>query len=388
MFVAVLGRLPKLSIAELEAMFGKSHVRAVSRSTAVVNTDNLSIDSLGGSLKCGKVIHTLPADNRPTLERASHWITHTYVNQLLAVGGKITLGISAYGLSTSPRQLQKIGLLLKTSMKKHNVSLRLIPNTTTELSTATSHNNKLGLSPKKRELFIIKTDNGAIIIAESNGAQNITAYARRDRNRPRRDAFVGMLPPKLAQIMVNLAVGNTTRATILDPFCGTGTVMQEALLKGYDVCGSDLSQKMIDYTTENIAWLQSKYHITSTVRSLEQADAMTHQWPKAQQLDAVVCETYLGQPFSAPPSPKKLHEVTGNCNHIITNFLRNIHSQLTPGTTLCIAVPAWRDASRNLTHLPLIKDLETLGYILQQPPLIYSRSDQVVVREILLLKTA
>ena len=388
MFVAVLGRLPKLSIAELEAMFGKSHVRAVSHSTAVVDTDNLSIDSLGGSLKCGKVIHTLPADNRPTLERASHWITHTYVNQLLAVGGKITLGISAYGLSTSPRQLQKIGLLLKTSMKKHNVSLRLIPNTTTELSTATSHNNKLGLSPKKRELFIIKTDNGAIIIAESNGAQNITAYARRDRNRPRRDAFVGMLPPKLAQIMVNLAVGNTTRATILDPFCGTGTVMQEALLKGYDVCGSDLSQKMIDYTTENIAWLQSKYHITSTVRSLEQADAMTHQWPKAQQLDAVVCETYLGQPFSAPPSPKKLHEVTGNCNHIITNFLRNIHSQLTPGTTLCIAVPAWRDASRNLTHLPLIKDLETLGYILQQPPLIYSRSDQVVVREILLLKTA
>ena len=388
MFVAVLGRLPKLSITELEAMFGKSHVRAVSRSTAVVDTDNLSIDSLGGSLKCGKVIHTLPADNHPTLERASHWITHTYVNQLLAVGGKITLGISAYGLSTSPRQLQKIGLLLKTSMKKHNVSLRLIPNTTTELSTATSHNNKLGLSPKKRELFIIKTDDSAILIAESNGAQNITAYARRDRNRPRRDAFVGMLPPKLAQIMANLAVGNAAKATILDPFCGTGTVLQEALLKGYDVCGSDLSQKMIDYTTENLTWLQSKYHITGTVHSLEQADAMTHQWPKAQQLNAVVCETYLGQPFSAPPSPKKLHEVTGNCNHIITNFLRNIHSQLTPGTTLCIAVPAWRDASHNLTHLPLIKDLKKLGYILQQPPLIYSRSDQVVVREILLLKTA
>ena len=388
MFVAILGRLPKLSIAELEAMFGKSHVRAVSRSTAVVDTDGLSIDSLGGSLKCGKVIHTVPADNRPTLERASHWITHTYVNQLLAVGGKITLGISAYGLSTSPRQLQKIGLLLKTSMKKHGVSLRLIPNTTTELSTATSHNNKLGLSPKKRELFIIKTDNGAILIAESNGAQNITAYARRDRNRPRRDAFVGMLPPQLAQIMVNVAVGNATKPTILYPFCGTGTVLQEALLKGYDVCGSDLSQKMIDYTTENLAWLQSKYHITGSVRSLEQADAMIHQWTEGQQLNAVICEAYLGQPFSAPPSPKKLHEVTGNCNHIITNFLRNIHGQLTPGTTLCIAVPAWRDTSRNLTHLPLIKDLEKLGYILQQPPLIYSRSDQVVVREILLLKTA
>jgi len=388
MFVAILGRLPKLSIAELEAMFGKSHVRAVSHDVATIDTDNLSIDSLGGSLKCGTIIHILPADGHPTLEHASHWITHTYIHQLLAVGGKITLGISAYGFSTSPRQLQKIGLSLKSSMKRHGASLRLVPNTTTALSTATSHNNKLGLSPKKRELFIIKTDDGAILIAESNGAQNITTYARRDRNRPRRDAFVGMLPPKLAQIMVNLAVGNTTKATILDPFCGTGTVLQEALLKGYDVCGSDLSQKMIDYTTENIAWLQNKYRITGTVHSLTQADAITHQWPEAQQLDAVVCETYLGQPFSAPPSSKKLHEVTGNCNHIITNFLRNIHSQLAPNTTLCIAVPAWRDTSRNLTHLPLIKDLEKLGYILQQPPLIYSRSDQVVVREILLLKTA
>lgn len=388
MFVAILGRLPKLSIAELEAMFGKSHVRAVSHDVATIDTNNLSIDSLGGSLKCGTIIHTLPADGHPTLEQASHWITHTYIHQLLAVGGKITLGISAYGLSTSPRHLQKIGLSLKSSMKRHGASLRLVPNITTALSTATSHNNKLGLSPKKRELFIIKTDDGAIFIAESNGAQNITAYARRDRNRPRRDAFVGMLPPKLAQIMVNVTVGNATKATILDPFCGTGTVLQEALLKGYDVCGSDLSQKMIDYTTENIAWLQNKYRITGTVHSLTQADAITYQWPEAQQLDTVVCETYLGQPFSAPPSPKKLHEVTGNCNHIITNFLRNIHSQLTPGTTLCIAVPAWRDASRNLTHLPLIKDLETLGYTLQQPPLIYSRSDQVVVREILLLKTA
>ena len=387
MFVAVLGRLPKLSIAELEAMFGKPHVRAVSHDVATIDTDNLSIDALGGSLKCGKIIHVIPANDRPSLEHASHWITHTYIHQLLAVGGKITLGISAYGFSTSPRQLQKIGLSLKSSMKRHGASLRLIPNTTTALSTATSHNNKLGLSPKKRELFIIKTDDGAILITESNGAQNITTYARRDRNRPRRDAFVGMLPPKLAQIMVNVAVGNAVKATILDPFCGTGTVLQEALLKGYDVCGSDLSQKMIDYTTENIAWLQSKYHITSTVRSLEQADAMTHQWTEGQQLDAVICETYLGQPFSAPPSPKKLHEVTGNCNHIITNFLRNIHGQLTPGTTLCIAVPAWRDANRKLTHLPLVQNLEALGYTLQQPPLIYSRSDQVVVREILLLKT-
>lgn len=285
---------------------------------------------------------------------------------------------------------KKTGLLLKSTVKHSGVSVRLIPNSEPALSTATSHNNKLGLSLKKRELLIVATDDRRIIIAESRGTQNITAYARRDRERPRRDAFVGMLPPKLAQIMVNLAVGAeeyTAQQHILDPFCGTGTVLQEALLKGYCVHGSDLSQKMIDYTIENLSWLKTTHKNTGTILSIRQGDATTHQWVEAPQLAAVVCETYLGQPFSAPPKPEKLKEVVGNCNHIISGFLRNIHDQLRPGTPLCIAVPSWRSADGHFTRLPLTRQLDELGYIqLNTTPLRYHRPDQVVARDILLLK--
>lgn len=51
---------------------------------------------------------------------------------------------------------------------------------------------------KCQDSIIIIQHNSRTIIAESIGAQNITALAKRDQTRPKRDAFVGMLPPKLA----------------------------------------------------------------------------------------------------------------------------------------------------------------------------------------------
>ena len=176
--------------------------------------------------------------------------------------------------------------------------------------------------------------------------------------------------------------------TILDPFCGTGTVLQEALLAGYDVVGTDLSQKMVDYTTENLSWLQLTSTAPGHIIDIHQADATTHRWLNSTHLTAVVCETYLGQPFSAPPTPQKLAAVVGNCNHIITSFLTNIRLQLAPNTPLCIAVPAWYDASGQATHLPLIKHLQKLNYhhLNRRTPLIYRRPDQVVARELLILQ--
>ena len=433
MYIALLGRQPEISLAELAAVFGVDNVNRISQQCAEVQTAQFDITTLGGTIKCAKVITELPASrtDKPSLLAASRFITQHYHAKWTHSPHKITLGLSAYNLAVSARDIQKTGLILKSSLRKSGTSLRLIPNDQPALSTATAHNNKLGGSPYKVELLLIKTTDRRLVIAESRGVQNITAYTRRDRHRPKRDAFVGMLPPKLAQIMLNLALGagsltrqrshdnSVTRSdsslsdksmvlrtalpdafdleetagiraavTILDPFCGTGTVLQEALLAGYDVVGTDLSQKMVDYTTENLSWLQSTFTAPGNVIDIHQADATTHRWLNGAHLAAVVCETYLGQPFSAPPAPQKLAEVAGNCNHIITGFLTNIRPQLAPNTPLCIAVPAWYDASGQATHLPLIKNLQQLGYHqLNHTPLIYRRPDQVVARELLILQT-
>ena len=389
MFIATLGRQPEISFAELEAVFGRQNVQAATHDIATIDADDIDLSILGGTTKIAKVITTHNYANKRDSDLftdISRQITNHYTDKWRSVDHKITLGISTYGFNIPPRAVQKTGIILKGSLKKSGVSLRLIPNTESALSTAVSHNNKLGLSDNKVELIIVKTKT-SVIIAESRGAQNITAYTRRDHGKPKRDAFVGMLPPKLAQIMLNLALGskNDTLDLILDPFCGTGTVLQEALIRGLNVVGTDLSNKMVSYTQENLNWITKSHKHTGQIIEISQADATNNQWSNAQQISAIVCETYLGQPFSAPPSPAKLKEVTGNCNHIISGFLKNIHSQLTPGTRLCIAVPAWRSKDGSLTHLPLTRDPSRLGFDLVRPPMIYSRPDQVVARELLVL---
>lgn len=385
MYIALLGRQPELSIAELERVFGD--VSWFSAETALINTPSpIDIQRLGGSQKIGRVILTVDTTD---WRRVSDAIVRHYTKIWLATPGKITLGMSAYGFPVSSREVQKMGLILKGKLKSGSGSLRLIPNQEAALSTATAHHNKLGLSDNKVELLIVK---GAkqTIIAESVGTQNITALAARDQGRPRRDAFVGMLPPKLAQIMINLALGTNaiTPQRILDPFCGTGVLLQEAALMGHPVYGTDLAEKMIRYSRDNLNWLQDTYHLTADWY-LHEGDAMTTQWQAP--IDAVASEAYLGQPFSAPPSAAKLTEVRGNCNHIIGNFLTNLSKQLKPGTPVVMAVPAWKDKEGNFTHLPLTTKVQDFGFermtlqTVEADRLLYSRPDQVVGRELLLL---
>ena len=47
MHVALLGRQPEISLAELEAVFGEQSVARISEAFATVKTDNFNIDSLG-----------------------------------------------------------------------------------------------------------------------------------------------------------------------------------------------------------------------------------------------------------------------------------------------------------------------------------------------------
>lgn len=403
MKIAILGRQPTIGIGELESIYGDQNLQVLWPNACLVDTEKMNVSHFGSILKTGEVVLEIGSTG---WRKISEKIVNLFVSDFSDSKNKITLGISVYNSKIEPSEIQKTASIIKQKLKRTEVSVRVIPSKTAALSTAVSHNNKLGLSDNKIEIIVIIKNNKAIV-AISEGAQNITAYAKRDQNRPKRDAFVGMLPPKLAQTMINLAVGpnqpqiwlqNRDFAKIdgkipklLDPFCGTGTVLQEAILKGFTAYGSDLNPKMVDYTKENIKWLEKSFRPHGKFGSVETADATTNTWDYANNLSSVVCETYLGQPFSAPPSPQKLAEVRENCNKIISNFLKNLASQIPEGTQICIAIPAWRQKNGEFSHLPLVDFTQKLGYNRKEfmrvnpQDLIYYREDQVVARELLVL---
>jgi tRNA G10 N-methylase Trm11 len=219
-----------------------------------------------------------------------------------------------------------------------------------------------------------------------------------------------MLPPKLAQIIINLGAGRVPETAlqsicdipagepiptpilnqkVLDPFCGTGVVLQEALLMGYEVYGTDIEQRMVDYSVANTHWLALHYPIHDSDAHFEKGDATHHTW--AQKFDFIASEMYLGRPFTSPPSVEIMHQTMAECQLIIKKFLQNIAPQIAAGTRLCLAIPAWQTKQNQFQHLPLIDQIDDLGYTrvsfehAAETQLIYYREDQIVARELIVI---
>ncbi len=404
----VLGRQPSLGLAELESLYGANKLKPVGDKAVIVDVDPclLTFDRLGGSLKFCKLLTSLETIDWKEIEKFLVSVAPNHSQQMPE--GKMRLGLSAIGFNIDLKQMHASGLALKKAIKKTGRNIRFVPNNELELNSAQILHNQL-TGPTGWELVIIRDDQRTII-AQTVKVQDIEAYSKRDRDRPKRDARIGMLPPKLAQIITNLSVGNLPEdklesicdipadkpiplryldQIILDPFCGTGVLIQEAMLMGYGVYGTDIDKRMVDFTRENANWLTMHFPATLENSRFESADATHYGW--LHEFDFIASETYLGRPFTSMPSPEILSKTMSECNLIIKKFLQNIHKQIRPGTRLCLAVPAWQIKSGELNHLPLIDQIVELGYNrisfehARDKDLVYYRPNQIVARQLLVI---
>ena len=410
-YLAVLGRQPEISIAELNALLPNATITSFfvgkkeqPNSLAKISLENdfpFNISRLGGTIKLAEKLEERPLD---------------YLKKL--PDGKLTIGVSDYSKNASKKTATLEALKLKKILVRHNRSVRIVENKDAILSTASSLHN--GLSGKnERKVEFIKLDDEWYKVI---GIQDIDAYAKRDQARPARDAKVGMLPPKLAQILINLCGPLESGSRILDPFCGTGVVLQEALLMGYTAYGTDLSDKMIDYSERNLNWLirdhtrptgsgtSEALPVTTGQRErvenqlikisnkdgrapkndlfeLSAGDATSFKW--SEPIAAVACESYLGRPMSTPPVEIKLKDEKQTCSTIILGFLKNLSGQIKPSTPAVIAIPAWLRPNGSYSRLEILDEIEKLGYNVNNQTregLLYHREGQIVARDIIILR--
>lgn len=379
--LALFGRIAALGLAELESRLGAAHIHPIGRQAAYFDGQVQSRE-LGGIVRLAKTLTELSTVNWFEIEK--YLLTFLPDMAMQVPEGKLTIGMSVFELNPSPKQLEKTLLTLKKLLRNDGRSVRIVPNKQRELSTPqVIHNHLTG--PNGWEI-IIYSHAGKTVIAQTTDIQDIESYTKRDQGRPYRDAKVGMLPPKLAQIILNLACPSQG-ATVLDPFCGTGVLLQEAKLNSFSAYGTDLDQRMVEYTTKNLDWLDDQFRI-STDHYIEQGNATTHVWNK--QFHAVASEIFLGKPLSTIPSFGLLEGVSREVHLILEAFLNNLARQTSPGFRLCLAVPAWK-RNQGFYHLPLLDHLSDLGYNrvsfahVKNSELMYYRDDQVVARELLVL---
>jgi tRNA G10 N-methylase Trm11 len=190
--------------------------------------------------------------------------------------------------------------------------------------------------------------------------------------------------------------------TILDPFCGIGTILQEGVLMGYKVLGSDISATAIDGSEKNLEWFRNRYQVAPGKYRLETCDvAKVSEVFRGDKIAAVVTEGWLGPIYFNVPKPAQMERNFADLKVLWLSAMGQFAKVLESGSRVVVCLPAYKVGLVNYEFMPGIDDLLALGYTIEDPfpesvykvapflkvtarkSMIYDRKEQVVAREII-----
>ncbi|MDO8463352.1 MAG: hypothetical protein Q7S96_03740 [bacterium] len=413
----ILGREPHLSIAELFAVLGDDadwgnaqlsgealvldlHHRGASPEAAAA----VLMDRLAGVQKIATVLGHITRDAVRADTIAQHISASAHPDQRVRYGFSVyTLGGDARAVEHVRKNIRQSTTDVKQRLESAGRKVRHVTSRDATLSTVTVAEQKLLPEKNGVELAFLVTDDG-IVLTRTLAVQPFKAWSTRDYGRPRRDARSGMLPPKLARMMVNIALGTTRPdaeggATLLDPFCGSGTILMEAMLLGIPrIIGTDVSAGAVADTQENVEWVRR------AARAIAQYPTQTVSVTPCDIHGLVHCmtepiTTIATEPTLGPPQPRAAStRLPAELSTLYLDAFRQFAKVLKPGARVAFVFP-------QATHLhglnpqPFCAAVTALGFTQENPfppalrnhPVLkgkehlpYARTNQRVGRRILL----
>ena len=364
----VLGRESVLSLAEIKAFFLLKNINfeiiyhkenklilSINKTVGMPELINL----LGGTIKICEVANQIQT-------KKDHLAK--FLNKYIPTG-KIEFSINGFNA---------LGIETKKILKQLGRSARYIES---KNAATVIYNNLIkggaDIEICHNQVFVTKT------------IQPIDDFSKRDFGRPGRDDESGMLPPKLAMMMINLA-GQKYNSTIIDPFCGSGTIITEAILMGYkNLIGTDNSQVAIQDTIKNIGWLQNNFKTVNSDLNINifQADILDiNKQIKDSTVNAVVAEPYLGKPLRGSETRTIIEKQATELKMLYLSAFTRFNKLLKPGGIVVFIIPRFNH-NNDWIKIDCENEILKLGFkndpiLLDQKHLLYWRTGQHVGREI------
>ena len=233
--------------------------------------------------------------------------------------------------------------------------------------------------------------------------QDIDAYSKRDFSK-NRDMQVGMLPPKLCQMMINIwkESKDCESKNVYDPFVWLGTVLIEALNMWISqVFWSDLSEKMVDESRKNISDFISKNWLKNISFKIEKLNAKfinESEILKKEKIDLIVTEWYLWEIMTKKNiSLDRINKQKESLLSIYSKFFENL-AKVDFSWKIVICFPFWELNGKFIYFNEILEILNKFCVIenifknseinlsSKSGSLLYKREKQLVWREILKLK--
>ncbi len=175
------------------------------------------------------------------------------------------------------------------------------------------------------------------------------------------------LAPRLARLLVHL--GHVpAKGLLLDPFCGSGTILGEAILEEINCIGVDRNPDSIRNAERNLAWIASNSgsrKMGSFEPIVGDATDLSHML-KDRRVDAIVTEPILLPNLTSTPGLKAARSMIRNASVTYSDFLYSARGILKKGGRLVVVVPSIRTSEGKDVAVGL-EDVESAGFREFQP---------------------
>ena len=386
----------KLSIAEILAIFPDSEI-LFSGSSVLILWNILKEDISTNFSKIGWTIKVFELELQPDLEAVYEKILE------YSKGSEWKFKYSLNLFWSKNLKLENILKNTKKIFKSKNISARYFnKDDWKNLSSGQIiWNNVL----KKWFDFNLVDLWGIFYFWKTIQVQDIDSYSKRDFSK-NRDMQIGMLPPKLCQIMINIWRKNISKnienLNIYDPFVGLATVLIEALNMGILwVFWSDLNEKMVDESRKNISDFISKNLLKNISFKIEKLNAKfinESEILQKEKIDLIVTEWYLWEIMTKKNiSLDRINKQKESLLSIYSKFFENL-AKVDFSWKIVICFPFWELNGKFIYFNEILEILNKFCVIenifknseinlsSKSGSLLYKREKQLVWREIFKLK--
>ena len=357
----ILGRTPLMSIAELAALLPDEFADSVvvDKEFCIIEKKHDTAHYIKLLARLGGTIKIIEGDIVPPTQAIIS--LEARIDEILKKHeGKFLFAVNQYGHPKFVRKLDRKKILkaLKAYVSAKGFSVRFVHKDLAEnvAVPVLVHNHVMTKGIDANTLFL---DFDNVFVGATVAIQDIEAYTKRDAYRPARDMKRGLMPPKLAQVVVNIASRSITseKNALLDPFCGAGGILVEGALMGHTMYGSDVDSAAVKDAKDNVAYavpVEMREHVEIHA---EEARSIKSVPPAVA---AIASEGFLGpilhRPYEGMSIPYE--EVQKVYVDFFSNLVRS--KILLP---VCITFPFYMDKrGKRLYCDTAIKKIEDLGY--------------------------
>jgi len=178
--------------------------------------------------------------------------------------------------------------------------------------------------------------------ARTIAVSNVLETEKRDLSRPSKNPLEA-ISIRLAKILINLAQIRKGEI-LLDPFCGIGTILQEAYIQKIDFRGVDISKERVKDAIINLKSIGAN----PEKKIISGNSACLSRYFKENSIDGIATEPYLGPLIKKVLSPEEARINMKELEQLYQNFFLEAAKILKKESIMAVVLPYFKTKSEKV----------------------------------------